>query len=411
MVNNDTQKEIGANQKILIVSAYAPPAPSGSGLMMWHLLSRFPQDSLAILTSEATPHADEKYRLSAPYYYYSTPLTSLQFNGRVDTISQRIRRIAKNFPPTHFIGQIFYAIRIIQRVYYTGRKAMQCEQPTILLGYSDMGPALIGTYLLSKKYKTPYSLFFYDLYVGNKFPLIFRLLARFFEAKLLRDAEHIFVMCDNLHDTYKSRSGRTDITVIYNSTDRPVIPPAYNPPLQPTITYLGNIYWAQLDGLRDIVKALPLILQKPKLRLFTPHSKQYLKEIGITESDMISFHTCAPEDVSEVLNESSLNIATLSLDTKYQKLINTSSPGRLCEYLRADAPILVHASKESFLVQYMETNNAAHISTTNDPKKIAEAISKALNIDNQMIQNAHNLSRKNHDPIKNADLFYKTLCL
>lgn len=393
--------------KKLIISAYAPPSKSGSGLMMWHLISRFPKDSFAILTAEKTS-GDNHYQLDVPYYYYSTPLTSLQFNNTDDTLSQKLRRLAKNFPPTHFVGQVFYAIRLIQRVVAVGSVAIEKEKPAMLVGYSDIGPTLIGTYLLSKKYHLPFSLFFYDLYVGNKLPLIFKILARFFEPKLIREAKHIFVMCDALKDLYKKRYGHSDITVIYNST-APVETPSTKLPKEQVITYLGSVYWAQIDALKDVINALPLVIPRTRLKLFTPHSLQYLNEVGIYENDLVSFHTCTPEEVSDVLNQSSLNFIGLSFDTPYPDLINTSSPGRLCELLRADVPILVYAPKESFLVNYAKKNDFAFVSTTPGIQELAKTITDALTGDEEKTKNAHRALDQNHDPEKNARRYWSKL--
>lgn len=393
--------------KKLIISAYAPPSKSGSGLMMWHLISRFPKDSLAILTSEKTD-GNETHKLNVPYYYYGTSLTSLKFNDTKDTLPQRVRRLAKNFPPTNFIGQIFYAIRLIQRVVTVGSVAIEKEKPTMLIGYSDIGPTLIGTYLLAKKYHLPFSLFFYDLYVGNKLPIIFKILARFFEPKLIREARHIFVMCDALKDIYHKRYSRSDITIIYNSTAS-VKAPSTKQTNGQVITYLGSVYWAQIDALKDIIKALPLVTPRVNLRLFTPHSSQYLNEIGIYENDTISFNTCTPEEAPRVLNESSVNFIGLSLNTPYQDLINTSSPGRLCEFLQADVPILVHAPKESFLANYAKERNFAFVSTSSDVKELANTITTALTGNPEKIQNAHITLHQNHDSAENARRYWDKL--
>ncbi len=398
------------SKKIMVVSAYAPPSNAGSGLMMWHLLSRFPENELTILTAEQNQN-DVKHKLDVPYYYYGTPLTSFRFNDTNDTWQQKLRRIAKSFPLTQFFGQWFYAIRLIQRVVHVGSKAIEEQRPSMLIGYSDIGPALIGTYLLSKKYKLPFSLFFYDLYLGNKLPFVFALLARYFEPKIFQKAQHIFVMCDSLHELYKNRYKNENIHIIYNSTDVDKKPTTSHKPQRPIITYIGSIYWAQIEALRDLLTALPLVPEKPLLRLYTTHSKEYLNEMGIFDNDSVSFNTCAPNEVADVLNNSSLNFVGLSFKTQYPSLINTSSPGRLCELLHSNTPILVHAPKNSFLSQYAKENDFAYVSTVSNPYKLAELISKSLTKDPaKKIMNAHAILAKNHDPVNNARKYYDTLC-
>jgi len=284
------------------------------------------------------------------------------------------------------------------------------EETDILVAYSDIGPALIGTYLLAKKHKLPFSLFFYDLYLGNKLPFVFNILARYFEPKLLKNAKHVFVMGDALHDLYQNRYQRNDIKIIYNSTTEPEHKYPYEGSDEYTINYLGSVYWAQIDAIKDLIKALPLVPEKPLLKMFTTHSKEYLNEVGIFETDQISFHSCMPEEVPAVLNKSSVNFIGLSLSTPYPNLINTSSPGRLCEFLRSDAPILIHAPAESFMVKYATRENFAFISTDSNPTELAKVISNALRSESEdKVSNAHRVLASNHNPEINAQDYWRVV--
>lgn len=397
-------------KKLLVISGYAPPSNSGSGLMMYNILSQFPKNSLVILTSDNNQNTElQKYRLDAPYYYYGNNLLSLKFNENKKSYLQKLKMVIKNFPPTKLVAQIILFFYLPFKITRLGLKITKKEKIKSLLGYSDFGPNLLATYLLHKITKLPFSIHFYDMYQGNKMPILFKLLSKYLEPKIFAKAEKIFVMCDELKEYYEDKYHKKT-EIIYNSifiqqNELNAIT-TKSPNNFFDIIYLGSIYWAQENAVLNIVKAIEKINNIPiRLFLYTPHSEKYLNSIGINKSNKIFFSSCLPEQVQEVFKNADLLYLGLSFTSKYTKLINTSSPGKLCDYLVSARPILIHSPKKSFLTKYATLYNFAYVVDENDITKLKENIESIYlkhDKNEEKINNAIKIAFTNHNAVENA---------
>lgn len=366
-------------KKTLIISPYAPPSTSGSGLMIYNLLSFFPKDKLVILTGENNQDPKlQKYRLPVPYYYYGGEVLALKFNTRQETFLERFKRTVKNFWPTKFFAQFLVLLILPWKMFSTGKKAIREQKIEQLLAYSDFGPNLLASYWLHKKTKKPLVLHFYDMYAGNKMSIIFKLLSNWLEPKLFASAKSISVMCEELQEHYEKKYGRS-ITVVHNSIifDETVLPsPSRSSNKVFRIVFMGNIYWAQQQAVRNLVQAVEGLSREHQidLRLYTPHSGKYLAEIGIKQSGRVKFDYCLPDEVGRVMVDADCLFVGLSFNSKYSKLINTSSPGKLGEYLISGRPILIHAPVESFLTKHAYKNGFGLVVGEDSVEKLKQAI-------------------------------------
>ncbi len=404
-------------KKILIISGYTPPATNGSGLMMYNLLKFFPDRSFAFLTEgiDNNPSLDQ-YRFDVPYYCYGDSITSIGVEIRhTSSLRVSIGRFIKKNATIKFLGQFLFVPYFILRIVKTGRVAIQKEKPSILVGYSDFGANLCATYILHKITGIPFALFMYDAYADNRLPFAFKMLSKILEPKLFKNAKHIFVMCDPLKDLYVKKYKRHDITIIYNS----LVDMEFRLPDAPkgerpfTIVYLGNVYWAQINALRNLLQAIQTLKEQHiKLKMYTSHTKEHLNSLGVYESEQIEFTTCLPEEVPKVLSEADLAFVGLSFDTEYPILINTSSPGRLCDFLRSNTPILVHAPSDSFLTTYAKKHAFAYVVDENDSEILTEKIRYILHDryeSKAMVSRAQHIGFTNHNAEKSAHTYYSLL--
>lgn len=416
--------------KLLLVSYYAPPASVGAGVAMYHLISNIPKGTFSVLTEQKDPNdlsVRQNQAFNAPYYYYSTkginPLVQEVVDVKQNSFTvdgefsrsrflKRVLTLCRAVPGVRRIGQIVVVGRHILSIVKAGSEAIKQEAPTMIVAYSDSGPVLIASYLLSIKHRIPLSLHFYDLYKGNNLTPALNFWAVIFEPLMLHRAEHIFVMNDLLRDVYRSRSGEDKVTVVYNSLPEHKHKqgcPTKN--IVPSIAYLGSIYWAQESALKDLLAAASLVTPQPKITLYTPYPKEYLNSLNIFESDYIEFSTCLPEDSIIKLEEHDLTFLGLSHSSPQQLLINTSSPVRLCDYLNARVPMLIHAPAESFVVKHALAHDFAFVSTEALPEKLAIVLQEALTSHkrDKKVENANQVGRTYHDPVLSADLFYRTI--
>lgn len=415
-------------KKILLVAAYAPPARVGAGVAMYHLISNIPHGTFAVLTEERGGHGlagDKQYMLDCGYYYYNSskinPISSQTTSPQIVSGQNNVdwQSLIKDFfilcrriPGIRFIGQLIVVARHIMCIVQAGDLAIKKENPTMVVGYSDGGPVLIASYLLSIKHRIPLSLYFYDLYKGNYFTRALSLYAYIFEPFMLRRATHIFVMNDLLRDVYRLRSKKCKVTVIYNSLPEhehgEVVSDSGT---TKSIAYLGSIYWAQESALKELIEASSLLRNRPKIILYTPYTDEYLNGIGIYESENIIFSSCDPENSIKELEKHSLTFLGLSHNTEKELLINTSSPVRLCDYLNARVPMLIHAPAESFVVKHALTHDFAFVSTAPLVEKLAVVLQEALTGQSreEKVKNANIVAKLLHNPKSSAKIFSDTV--
>jgi glycosyltransferase involved in cell wall biosynthesis len=397
-------------RRFLIVSTYAPPAISGAPLMAYNLLRYFPKDSFAILTSHAS--LDDKaiengLQLPAKYFFFDTP-TLATTPQKQEGLFLKCKRFIKRFGTLrslfHFLSLFYLPFNVVRR----GNKIIKEEKIDLLLGYSDHGPALLSVYLLHKLTQKPFCLHFYDLYYRNNFPWFFTVVAYFLEPRLFRSAERISAMSEALAGHYQSKYHR-DVTVLHNAIplDSPRRPePVRVHPEPYKVVYTGTIVWAQVDAIRNLVAAIQS-LSSPKvaLYLYTPHERQFLESQGIFESNRVVFARGLPHEMPAIQASADILFVGLSFNTRYPLLINTSSPGKTCEYLISGRPILIHAPKESYIATYARQHGFACVVDENDREALKQEIMKLISdkeIVSRFVSNAWKTACLNHDARETA---------
>ncbi|MBZ5526595.1 MAG: hypothetical protein LAN71_01655 [Acidobacteriia bacterium] len=407
----------GRIKKFLIVSTYAPPAVSGAPLMAYNLLQYFPKDSFAILTSHVGMDDGAiagGQRLGAKYFFFDTPkLTTVPQaqNSFFFKCKQLIRRFGLLRSLFHLLSLLYLPFNIVRR----GRTIIRDEKIEHLLGYSDHGPALLSVYLLHKLTGKPFNLHFYDLYYGNNFLWFFRAVARVLEPKLFQSATRISVMCEALGEHYQAQYGR-EVTVLHNAipfdSSRQHTPATcHSEPYK--VVFTGTIVWAQVNAVRNLVRAVEGI-SRPRvvLYLYTPHDKTFLESQGLYESDRVVFARGRPREMAAIQRSADILFTGLSFDTPYPLLINTSSPGKTCEYLISGRPILVHAPEESYIARYAERQGFACVVGKNSVDLLEQGIMRLLSdrpYVEQIVSNAWRTALLNHSARTVSNRFRETL--
>lgn len=385
--------------------------------MMYNVLRYFPKDSFAILTSHVGMDdrmVEDGQRLPAKYFPFDTPrpTTGLQ---KQDGLFWRCRTFIRRFKTLrsffHFLSLLYLPFNVVRR----GKRIIQEEKIDFLLGYSDHGPALISTYLLHKFTKKPFCLHFYDLYCGNNFPWFFRVAAHFMEPRLFTAGESISAMSEALAEHYQNKYGR-EVTVIHNAipldSSRPPgrIPPHPEPY---RIVYTGTVVWAQAGAIRNLVEAVEGI-SSPKvvLQLYTPHERRFLESQGIFESERVIFERGLPQEMAAAQGSADILFVGLSFGTRHPLLINTSSPGKTCEYLVSGRPIMIHAPKESYIARYAKEHRFAHVVDENSVEALRSGILRLISDEDyrrELVSNAWSAASLNHSAGKTAERFQTLL--
>ena len=98
----------------------------------------------------------------------------------------------------------------------------------------------------------------------------------------------------------------------------------------------------------------------------------------------------------------------LSFDASYPLLINTSSPGKLAEFLVSGRPIIIHAPRQSYISWYARTRNFAYVVDKDDVEFLEQGLQTLLSSSSlcrTFTQNAWKTALENHNAQKNAAEF------
>lgn len=413
-------------RKTLLISSYAPPAISGGGQNLYHLIKDLPADAYSIMTSfynldNVSARLGEW--LPAEYIFYDNPkATKESFQTQAargqttmkKALATRIKQALKKTGPIRVLagppvitGQISAAVR-------EGLKIIKEKNIELIIGFSDYGPATISSYLLHKITKKPFYLFFFDVYKGNFFPFPGGLLAKIFEPKIFQEAEKIIVTNEGTKEFYCQRYSdevARKTVVIHNS----VYPEPYlalQTPYEPkepyTLLFTGNIYWPQIGSIRNLIQAVEEINDlEIQLEFYTPHTPEYIRSLGF-RSTKIVFDVAPPSKMPYIQSKADILFLPLSWRTKSPDIVNTATPGKLTDYLIAGRPILIHAPSSTYIAQYARANNFALVVDEEDIEELKASIRKLLlepNYAQVLVENAQKTFFANHDANKNAKRF------
>ena len=164
--------------KILVITIWAPPMIGGPK-NLYNLFSQFPRDSYVILTSAYAIDplsAATGTWLPGEYVYFDRkdgdrPPAEESSAGERDRVSVKGRMciLIQRIPLFgHALLDAMSLLLNLPRIIRLARKVIREERMTRLLGISDGGVALLGTYLVHKISGLSYSLYLFDLYRGNR---------------------------------------------------------------------------------------------------------------------------------------------------------------------------------------------------------------------------------------------------
>lgn len=446
-------------KKIMFISSYAPPGLAGAPQFMYKLISTLPLESYTILTSFYNiDNISAKIGswLPGEYVFYDNPgatktarqqqeikpeevatnptvklkrflRNTLLFSVwvkaplsaavKMDLVARLKRLLKRNSLVKTLLGAPLI-LGQLSLIIHQGCRVAKEKKPDILIGFSDYGPALVGTYYIHQATGIPFYIYLFDIYKGNLFPLTGKLLASIYEPRLLKKATKIIVTNEGTKDFYCQRYGNKiadKIVVLYNSADpKPFLElqTPYQPKSPYTILFPGNIYWPQIRSMQNLIRALDQLNDLDiRFKIYTPHPKEYLKSVGL-DSPKIDLSVVPNSEMPKIQSQADILFLPLSWHTKSPEIINTATPGKLTEYLIGGRPILIHAPKESHLVAYAKENDFALVVDEENVDQLATAIRRLLTdipYAEQLIRNAQATFMKNHDITKTVEKFQELL--
>ncbi len=412
--------------RILIVTKWAPPQIGGPK-NLYNLFSLVPPESYFVLTSADAidPFSAETGSWLPARYIFFDRKTESGFRefipGSAKPAGRPTGQGRDKIRRFRFLGrsvvEALYVLRNVRRIVRAARRAVRERGITLLLGISDDGPALIGTYWVHKKTGIPYALYLFDLYRGNDFSAVGRFLARVFEPWLVRGASAVITTNEVTQDFLRQRYGRSIRScVIPNSAfpeeferfrnKKPADPPY-------TIVFTGNVYWAQEGAVLNLIRAMDKLRDLPvRLLLYIPNATGKVRS-AVEGRPNVTLTSASQSEVARVQCEATLLVLPLSWGTKAPDIIATATPGKYTDYLASGRPLLVHAPSDSCVAREVKKHGSGIVVDRDDVAALAHAIREFLgdpSAGRDYVDNALRVFEASHDARKNARKLWSILC-
>jgi glycosyltransferase involved in cell wall biosynthesis len=387
---------------------------------LYNLFSQFTPDSYCVFTTSEAINQRQVTgsKLAGEYLFFDAPASNrsdsrpedrhMQVSGgriqRVATLARGAVAIAYH-TTYHTCKTIVTIIRMVR----IGIRLVHEKKVDCLLGISDVGPALISTYLISRIAGIPYALYLFDIYQGNILSPMNRFLAKIFERRLFRRASMVIVTNEGTERFYRKRYGGIfKSAVVHNSiflSDYEHYRTPYSPREPYVIVFTGSVYWAQERSLMNLVRALDEMAD-PRIRLdlYVHNADSKLRE-QLGSRSYVRLMAAPQSDMARVQCSATLLFLPLSWHTGAPEIIATATPGKLVDYLASGRPILIHAPPYTYLNEYAKENSFAAVVDEENVGKLKAAIRRLLSdleVSLRLIENAKTTLTANHDAHLNA---------
>lgn len=404
---------------ILVMTTWAPPRIGGPQ-SFYNLFCQFPRDSYTILTSsQVTEHESGQggSRLAGKYVFYDRENSSPPPSVRPRTSMERMEKMLKKIPWIgSYVADILSLSSAVAGFTVSALRIVRSSRPDLLLGVSDTGPALTATYIVSKLTKLPYAVYLFDLYRGNRFGPFHRLLARFVEPRLLKDAALVILTNEETDRHLRNRyRAAYRSQVIHNSAfpeDFERFRTPYDPAPPFTVLFTGNIYWAQEKAVLNIVHAMDSLRDLPvRLDLYIPVAPRTIQQ-AVAVRPNVRLTSAPQSEIPRIQCGATLLFLPFSWGTTAPDIIATASPGKYTDYLASGRPMLVHAPDDSYISRCAKKNGTGIVVSQDSVSALAGAIRQFLQkpeAGRRYVENSMEVFDRYHDARKNAKKLWAAL--
>lgn len=394
---------------------------------LYNLFSLFPVDSYVVLTSADAidpRSAATGFWLAGKYLYYDRdgdvevprnwkpgdPAGEIPIHHRVVSWIRRIPRVGKA------LLDGLYLLVHVPRVVRTADTVIRKEGITGLLGISDEGLAMLGTYLVHKISGLPYSLYFFDLYLGNDLSFFARGIARILEPRLIRNARLVIVTNEAAGEYLRRKYGSSfRLEILHNSAfpeDFEGLRKTAAEDLPLRILFAGNIYWPQEAAVLNMIAAMDLLQDIPvEFVLYCPNPPESIRT-AVAGRPNVRLTSAPQSEMPRVQCEADLLFLPLAWGTEAPDIIATASPGKFTDYLASGRPMLVHAPDDSYVSRYAKMHDLGIVVDRDDVHALEGAVRtffRGPERGDHYVENALQIFKENHDARKNSGRLWALL--
>lgn len=371
--------------KFAFVSHIVPPAISGQTTVQYRLLSGISPERYCLISKSKLMRRVGKHNDSIlpvnNYYLKPDPQIFRLFRWRIRRFQGIVRLIET------LLLIIPYALQIAN--------AVRKESCSLIIACSGDPAILPAAWIASRLLSIDFAPYIFDDYINQWADPYLRRFAQSVEPKFMNQAVVAIAPNEFMVEELKKRY-RKPAKIIRNpcllSSYRDTGSKREKVTGDVNIVFTGAVYEAHHDSFRSLIMAINL-LKNPNatLNIYTGSTQKDLHRRGIIGPVVIHKHL-PPREIPNVQQNADILYLPLAFDSPYPEVIRTSAPGKICEYLSAGIPILVHAPKSSFISWLFTNYECGLVVNENDSLSILEAL-KLLLTDTDLRKKLANNSR------------------
>ena len=223
--------------------------------------------------------------------------------------------------------------------------------------------------------------------------------------KTMDYASCIFPICEKMGRDYGKLFNKPYHTLPTPST----ISQPLNEEKTNAISYIGNMGYKRNEQIIKIGQAL-LKLNGSCIDVYSQESREEILR-DLTEENGIKFHgAISSNEVLKVMGKSLAVIHTESFDEMERKKVAYSVSTKIADSLASGTPILAYGPSEVASIEYLRKNNSAFCA--NSESELENVLSLLISNEEkrkEIIENALNLAKKNHDSEANCQMIRDVL--
>ena len=328
-------------------------------------------------------------------------------NGLEEERQKRARFRTHSLPrdlPSRFSKYVLYGAMALRAVRVA--RLLREERCDRILACSGSILDLPAGYLASKLAQVPFLAYLFDDYLYQWQDAFYRAFVRSVEPSLIGGARTVIVPNEFLEMDYRIRhkvKGSSKLVVIRNAHSYLESPPDGTPirlELQrpAKIVFGGAVYHANSDAFRCLESALAeLDCSTVTLSIYTTQSEGQLRQQGLLRSGTVVYPHVPPAEMFSIQQAADILYLPLGFNTPIPRVIRTSAPGKLGEYLASGRPILAHVPADSWVNWYFREHECGLVVNSTEADVLRDGIERLLSdhhLRESVVKNARRQARE-----------------
>jgi FkbM family methyltransferase len=350
--------------RIAVISTVVPPGAQGQAHVLSQLIGFPPPDNCLFLADQppfppGTPLVGDfaNYRILQPVR------TMFRAGGWLENRAPRL-----NF----LLGALCSLVRRIQEI----SRHVRAFNATALVACTASPFDLPACALVALRWRMPLVTYLFDDPIFQWPPGPLRKFARLCEPLWSRIAAQVIVPNEAMASKFSERRRCRRPVIVRNAVSPEAIPSANAWPVVPgqfRIVYTGSVYHAQSDAFSTLLIALKN-LHNWSLHIYTSQSEAELAAIGLHGDNVFHHQHVGQSEAYRQQRFADVLFLPLAFHSTISEVLRTSAPMKMGEYLASGRPILVHAPKDTFIVELFRRHHAGVVVDVPSADPLADAL-------------------------------------